>query len=988
MTKFLINKINGNNCKNISKQIGNDKTIIITSNNKVTQYKKYFSNYDNVIVYDLKTFIYQTYQKYINKLPVINSNEQTLFFIKAIKESNANLNYLGNHSFDMIDDLINIYKFETNHQLTKSNYQTKLTHDIETIIDKYLELISNSYIDEQILYKTVNDYLINHHDYKDTNIVISDLYIINNIEKDLIKNLINNSQNGYLYFLTDQEIPGMEIHFDAFNYFKNAFKDNIEIEVINNNEDPEKDFIINNLYKLNNELSDKSGYFKIYGASDLYDEVVFVANQISELIRTENFRYGDFAIVSNSITDYENYFDLIFSDNNIPYHKKENINSNFLDYILNLLDIMNDNISETTLINIIKSGYYNIFDYQINQVVDLIIKTNNTDLEDLEPNLKNYIHNSILKSLYIENKKINTNELLFIIYNHLDNFKIPTYINKNDNETWVEFINIMNNISSVYKNDIIRVEELKDIFSYFFKKINVQNHHLDEVLIGDTSIINGLKPKVVFFIGVNEGIVPKKISENILLNNSVLSAYYKNYPKFNNILIDKFRTFYTITCPSEYLFITYYKVSKNGSKTNPAPIIEKIKSMYKEITIYNKEGIINTVSLKNLTFNHYLNFNNAKLKEYLKTYFENHDYYKNYNKLINYIPSFYSVDKINLEHLTNLSLSPSSMDTYNYCPFQYFCKYILKLDEIEIEKYDNRIAGTYIHYLFEKLISNKATKDNIIGLLKFWKLEFIKEKDFKLNATTDYMFDKLNDTVRILWPFIYDDIYKNKFVPHKLELNISKDEEFLPLVLNYNNIPIYLRGIIDRVDLYDHYVRVIDYKTGSKKVVLNEIANGLNLQLFIYLQFIYKSRPELIPSGLFYMPSLVKYEDEEFNPKNYRLTGMLLNNKEVIDGLGGDNINNYIDAYTRDKFKPNVLIDKEDMDSILNFTEKTIIKTAKNILEGQIEIKPFKDNNFCKYCPYLAICGIEEGSQNYRKLKKYDKDEIWSLIRGEIDEMD
>ena len=987
MIKFLINKVNETNNNDIVKQVQTDETIIITSSSKVVEYKKFFNNYSNIRVVDLKTLIYQIYQNNINELPILNKEKQILFFIKAIKEAKSDLNYLSNHSFDMIDDLINIYQNETNYLLVKNTYQTNLIQDIELIINKYKVTINNQYIDEQMLYKEVLEFLKNNKIYNNTNIVISDIYYFNNIKKELVKTIITNSKNGYLYFLTDKEIPGFEIHSDSFNYFKNSFKGNYELEQLSNNSNAEKDFIVNNLYRLDYEVYPKSDYINLYGASDLYDEVIFVANQISNLVREKGYRYSDFAIVSNSITDYENYFDLIFNDNNISYHKKANINHNFFDYILRLLDIINEGISKTNLINILKTKYYKLTNNQLNQVMEVIDSNEKLNLEELDSGLRSYIFDNILKPLNIK-ENINATELLTLIYNYLETFNIPQLINQNNRDTWVSFVKILDNISFVYNDEPISISDLKDALTYFFNNVNVQDYYLDEVLVGDTTIINSLKPKVVFFIGVNEGVVPNREANNILLNKTMLEKYYQNYPKFNNILIDKFNTFYTIICPNDKIFITYYKISKNGSKTNPAPLINKIKSMYKELTVYTKENLNNSVSLRSLTYNHYLTNVNMELKNYLKTYFANHPDYQKYNKLIAYTPSFYDVDNVNLNDIKQLSLSPSSMDIYNYCPFQYFCKYILKLDKKESFKYDNRIVGTYIHYMFQNLISNCATKDNIMGLLNFWKQEFIKQENINLTATINYLFDKLNNSILKLWPLVYDEINNNKFEPSELELNLSTSANFPPVVLNYKNIPIYLRGFIDRVDLYNNYVRVIDYKTGSKVINLNDIAHKLNLQLFIYLLFIKHSKPDLLPAAMFYMPSLVKYEEAEFNPQHYRLTGMLIDNKDVIDGLGGENINTYIDAYTRQKFKDTVLISEQEMDEMLKFTEKATIKTASNIIDGHISISPLKGKDLCKYCHYQAICGIEEGSQNYRKFKKYSKEEIWELIRGEINEMD
>ncbi|MFA5603454.1 MAG: PD-(D/E)XK nuclease family protein [Bacilli bacterium] len=978
MITFVFSKDTKNNYQDIVSKNSYNKTIIITSSNNVVEYKKYFNDYENILVIDLKTFIYKIYNENISILPILDSNSQILYFNKAIRSVSDRLTLLNKYNLDIIDDLITLYKNETDNLLVTSNYKTEMINDINLIFKEYLELIKDKYIDSSLLYKEVLCFLKENKILSDTNVVVSDITYLNNIEKEIVKELCNNSNHAYLYFLTESNVPGIEIHSDMVNYFKESFKNNYDNYILDNGLGLEKEHIMNNLYNLNNEVFNKSKYISLYGGSDLYDEVVFVAKKINEYVRTKGMRYRDFAIVSNSINDYENYFDLIFSDNHIFYQKKNNLNHYFFNYVLDLLDIIINGVSQDSLIKILKTKYYNISDYNINTI-------NNN--EEINNELQEYINNVILKPLQISNET-KVRSFLKNLYSYLETFNINSKINIDNSDTWTSFIKILDSVDSVYGEESLNLTMLKDTFKYMFNKVSTNTNYLDEVLVGDTSIINTLNPKVVFFIGVNEGVVPKKFSSNILINNLELSKYYLNYPKFNDVLIDKLNTFLAILSPSDQIFVTYHKVSKNGSKTNPSPIIKKLKDMYQDVNVIRADEQVYNISLPNLTYTSFLTYDNENLKKQLKDYFNNNEDYKKFNNLIDNIPRFYNVSNLSNLQLDKLSLSASSIDSYNYCNFKYFCQYILNLKEKETLVYDNRIVGTYIHYMFEKLISSGATRDNINGLLKFWKQEFTTTMELKLTKTIDYMFGKLNDSINELWKIIYDDINENKFKPKYLELNMSESKDFYQLVLKYLDVPIYLRGIIDRVDLNNNYVRVIDYKTGSKEINLNDIINGLNLQLFIYLLYLKKANKNLIPSGMFYMPSLVKYDSNGFSNKGYRLSGMILNDTEVINSLGGENINNYIDAYTRDKFKENVLIEPDDLDMLLEYTEKSINKTAKNILSGQIEIKPFKEKKLCQYCPYQAICGIEENSKNYKKLIKYDKSEIWSAIRRGIDEMD
>ena len=72
-------------------------------------------------------------------------------------------------------------------------------------------------------------------------------------------------------------------------------------------------------------------------------------------------------------------------------------------------------------------------------------------------------------------------------------------------------------------------------------------------------------------------------------------------------------------------------------------------------------------------------------------------------------------------------------------------------------------------------------------------------------------------------------------------------------------------GKIDRVDIYVKdgvkYIRVVDYKTGSKEFVLSDVLSGLNMQMLIYLDIICDkelSGSDYSPAGVIYSPASLK----------------------------------------------------------------------------------------------------------------------------------
>ena len=638
-----------------------------------------------------------------------------------------------------------------------------------------------------------------------------------------------------------------------------------------------------------------------------------------------NYNYRDFMIVANNTTDYERFIDLIFKDNNIPYHQKQIINSNFAQFINLVLDIINGDLKNKTILKLLKFSYFNISLEDIEKLNQYIFINNledsNFDINDenIEEEIRLFINNSILMPLTAFKEILNIKEFLVKLYYYLTENDL---IGKINIESWNYMMQVFDNINYFLGDKPLNINLLKRIISYYTDKAIIEENYTNEVLFGNSDTLIGYKPKVVFFIGMNEGIVPKISSDNLLINSKLAQQYYFDYPVINDILINKFKTLYFINCAQEYTYLSYSKINNAGGLINPSIIVKKINKLFPKLNIINKNNIEEFINLENLVFNQYALFNNKQYFNLLNQYFLNSNKYQSFFDKINYFNNFYDIKPLLINKEKSLYLSASRIDKYVQCPFQYFCQYVLNLKPIERQKYDNRLVGTYIHYLLEKLINNKS--NDIEQLLYDSKQQFIKDNILSISPIINYFLDRLNNNIKVLWPIIKKELDNNKFVPQYLELDISKSEKWHPLIISDNNLTIKLSGIIDRIDVYDKYYRIIDYKTGDKKINLNELVVGLNLQLFIYLLFAYNNLKDYIGAGIFYMPVYYSFNNGE--DKNYRLTGMFLNNDEVISALGGNDINQYVDAYRNNKFKDSVLYDNEQLIKLVNFTKQRLLK--------------------------------------------------------------
>lgn len=104
------------------------------------------------------------------------------------------------------------------------------------------------------------------------------------------------------------------------------------------------------------------------------------------------------------------------------------------------------------------------------------------------------------------------------------------------------------------------------------------------------------------------------------------------------------------------------------------------------------------------------------------------------------------------------------------------------------------------------------------------------------------------------------------------------------------------------------YLRIIDYKTGTKQFKLSDILYGINLQMLLYLHSIEASGGdkygEIVPAGILYMPATVPYISsdslksidklpDELN-KKLKMNGLLLKDTEIIHGMDKTDAATYI----------------------------------------------------------------------------------------------
>lgn len=355
-----------------------------------------------------------------------------------------------------------------------------------------------------------------------------------------------------------------------------------------------------------------------------------------------------------------------------------------------------------------------------------------------------------------------------------------------------------------------------------------------------------------------------------------------------------------------------------------------------------------------------------------------------------------SATQINIDpKFINLTeISASALETYFQCPLRYLFGYILKLKEPTSSEIEMLDIGNILHNL--AYIYYQQRDRQSINIADFCKqtINNLIKKDEKLQANINnpILINLVNEAIRFITHLREMD-NNSKFVPSYFEKSFGEKSNLPALPLTDK---IGLRGQIDRIDIFEDYFRIIDYKSGNADANFAELYYGKKLQLFLYALAIQNATGKKL-SGTFYLPIQNIVEKAEKNENVYKLMGFYTDNDSLSSAYDINIAQNLKSPYvnmtlkkdgTLSKRSDKVLTDS-DMQLLLDYAKQLSLTALQNISCGQFKASPLKFNkqkNACKYCPYLTLCSKSSHNIPFRDVGKVDINSFKNINKGGNDE--
>ena len=834
----------------------------------------------------------------------------------------------------------------------------------------------------------------------------------------------------------------------------------------------------NNLFRYPYEIYDKDqDEIRVHASKDAKAEVAFVSREIKRLVREEGYRYKDIAVITGDIENYGRIVKESFTQLNIPCfidYKKDILNNPFVELLRSAIAIVSEDYSYESVFGYLRTGLAGIStedidllenyiiatgirgskrysepftrNYRGREKVDLdrINKIRETLIEDIRPLYESLKDKSktltdYTQALYDLGIRLDIEEKLKRYHDRFIEADNPLLAKEFD-QVYKIVMDLYDQMVLLLGSESCTIKEFGEILEtgLMEAKMGLIPPGVDEIVVGDTERTRLKDIKILFFMGMNEGIVPKShgtggilsdIERELLLTNDIELAPTKRQQGF----IDQFYIYLSMTKPKDRLYLTYHKINGEGKSVNPSYLIAKLKQLIDKLPIINEDD-------RNNDIEHILRDNGLSyLAEGLRTFGQEEvtDLWKELyviyqsreetdrilKKLISgafYINEEKGIGReaARLLYGQELEGSVTRLERYAGCAFAHFMSYGMSLEERREYKLAVPDIGNIFHNAIDNFskeldrsqytwhnIPDDLREDMAIRCVEQAVADY-ENSYIRSTKRNEYLITRIKRiTIRTLWA-LCNQIKQGSFEPLGYEMAFRH--------LPHNSLR--LHGRIDRIDVYEDedkvYVRVVDYKSGNTTFDLNSIYYGLQQQLSVYLSaamdYLTKRNPdkEVVPSGIFYYhiddPIVDKsghVEDDII--KKLKMNGLINKDKKVLslmDGnLGGPDGNLrpsvksvIVPAETNkdgELTKRSSVAKGKEIKALIDYVNKKLIEDGEQILDGDTRLNPYRSNNrtACDYCEFRTICGFDSRlpGHGYRNLNKKSTEELKKEIFGE-----
>ena len=824
-------------------------------------------------------------------------------------------------------------------------------------------------------------------------------------------------------------------------------------------------FLEQNLFRYHRKTYEvEQNEVQIFSAGNPQKELEETARRICRLVREKEYRYGQIAVITGNLEEYGSIARYVFDDAGIPFFvdEKHSVLMNpFVEYLRAALEMVVQGFSYESVFRYLRCGMSDISRHETDLLENYVIALGIRGFQkwkekwvriyrDMDP--ASVMEINQIREQFAEEvgdfaegfsgrkktiKEYSKCLYEFIVKSHVqEKLKQQELIFKNQGDRAMEkeyaqiygiVMELLDKMVSILGEETVSPEEFRQLFETGMAqaKVALIPPGIDQVLIGDMERTRLKDVRTLFFVGVNEGCIPKNTESGGILTEMdrdfLDSQGIELAPGPKELMnMQRFYLYLNLTKPCESLCLSYSQSTGKGEAAGPAFLIRTIQMLFPNIRTERAEEPDNQLNLletpntsvdyllENLTDEEKRN-NNPLFAELYSWYLNSPKYRIMTERLRDAVFLCKPTDQISKSVAKALygEVSPNGatrLERFSACAFAHFLKYGLEITERAEYEFRAMDMGNIIHQALEDFAAElnhrrlkwsdlaDRERDEIADACLDKVAADYGNTILQSSARNHYMIERTRRILRRTVWALQEQLKNGQFQPEGFEVSIGG-------------------GRIDRLDVMKEddkvYVKIIDYKTGNTSFDLVSIYYGLQMQLVVYMDAAIQAEKkkhegcEVRPAGIFYYnvkdPMLQKeLEDDldELNPeifKKLKMNGLVTKDDHVIECLDKTTVSLPLSYTTKGTLRKGASVADETQFALLDeYVKKKITDIRESIMSGNAEVAPYEmgNRNACTYCPYQGTCGFDRKIPGYefRRLKQFADEEIWKAFAEEVED--
>ena len=852
---------------------------------------------------------------------------------------------------------------------------------------------------------------------------------------------------------------------------------------------PAMQFLEKNIFRYRKGTYEKEQQeIQIFAAASPLEEMREAARRMAQLVRTCGYRYGEIAVITGNLEEYARLASQVFEEADIPYFidEKHSVLMNpFVEYLRAAMEMAVQGFPYESVFRYLRCGMSEVTREQADKLENYVLALGirgyrkwsekwvrvyrGMEADQIqELNEIREVFAEEVKGLadgFCTGKKT-VEEYCRILYEFIlksnvwqklkkqeQNFKDTgdKAMEKEYNQIYGIVMDLLDKMVEILGNETVSRQEFRQLLETGLSqaKVALIPPSIDQVMVGDMERSRLKDIKALFFVGVNEGNIPKSTQ-----TGGILSELDRDFFKEQGVELapgpkelmnmQRFYLYLNMTKPREQLILSFSDTNAKGEGISPAYLIGSIRGLYPKLEIERAgesgaaRSSVSGAGMKNETGSgngeycypenpeagislfleklagetgkdhEILDQTDAMFGELFSWYLRDSKYHDKVQKLVQSAFAGKPKDIISQSVAKALygEISPYSatrLERFAACAFAHFLQYGMKLTERVEYEFKAMDMGNVMHEALEsfaEVVRKRGLKWT--ELTEQERNEIADEclnnivADYgntvlKSSARNEYMIERTRRILRRTVWALQKQLEQGEFQPEGFEVTFGG-------------------GRIDRVDIMEDqnkvYVKVIDYKTGNTSFDLVYLYHGLQLQLMIYLDGALKVEQkkypdkEIVPAGVFYYnikdPMIQEKIDADVEAvsaglmKELKMNGLVQADAELVRRMD-NSLGSIPVAFNKDgSFRKNSSVaDRAQFTVLGRYVRTKIEKIRSSILEGDARVSPYElgKKNACTYCPYMTVCGFDRKLSGYefRRLKNFSDEELWKAFDREAE---